>query len=249
MEQAMYDIQAAKMSLDNKFYEWAAFQSVQAAEKALKAVLVHSGWRAPKMHRLSVLMGLGNEANPEFKKTKFKFRELETYTFISRYPFALPGKNQSPHKFITEKDANKAYHYAQDILEKVNKLLKVEIKGKQKKVEQHLSKEQLESRIKEVTEILKKEFNPEKIILFGSFAKKGMEDKDEFTTMDIMIIADSKLPFIDRIREARMVTKGGIPAIEPLVYTPEEFRIMTEEEGEGFLEEAVEKGRVLYEKR
>ncbi len=122
--QSKYDIEAADLSKENGFYEWACFQSEQAVEKALKAVLVHAGWRPPKMHRLAVLMAYCNKANDNFKKTKFEFRDLEAFTFVSRYPFLVPGENLSPHEFITLYDAQKCINQAKTFLEKILNLLK-----------------------------------------------------------------------------------------------------------------------------
>lgn len=124
LEQAEFDLEAAKVSCDNGFNEWACFQSEQAVEKALKAVLVNAGWRPPKMHKLAVLMSYCNNANSEFKKTKFEFRDLESFTFVSRYPFLIPGENLSPHNFITLDDAKRCINQARSFLDKIQKLLK-----------------------------------------------------------------------------------------------------------------------------
>jgi len=123
MAQSFYDLQAAEMSKNNGFFEWACFQSEQAVEKALKSVLVHAGWRAPKMHKLAVLMSYCNNANENFRKTKFEFRDLESFTFVSRYPFLIPGENLSPHDFITLADAEKCINQARNFLEKIHILL------------------------------------------------------------------------------------------------------------------------------
>ncbi|MDD3647466.1 MAG: HEPN domain-containing protein [Candidatus Dojkabacteria bacterium] len=125
LEQASYDLEAAEVSKNSAFYEWACFQAEQSAEKALKAVLVHAGWRPPKMHKLAVLMSYCNNANEEFRKTKFEFRDLEAFTFVSRYPFLVPGENLSPHKFIRLSDAEKCINQAKAFLQKIKALLNV----------------------------------------------------------------------------------------------------------------------------
>jgi HEPN domain-containing protein len=125
IKQARFDMGAAELSKENGYYEWACFQSEQAVEKALKAVLVFSGWRPPKMHKLSVLMSYCNKANEEFSKTKLQFRDLETFTFLSRYPFLIPGENLSPHEFITLDDAQRCIDQANRFLNKIQKLLNV----------------------------------------------------------------------------------------------------------------------------
>lgn len=250
IEQAKFDLQAARISYENGFYEWTTFQSVQAVEKALKSVIVYSGWRPPKLHRLSVLIGLANQVNPEFERIKFLFNDLESFTFISRYPFALPGNYATPHDSISKGDADKAYNQAVDIVGKIGSLLEVSVVPEHsfEIVEQSLTLEEIDERIRQIVGVIKREFDPDKIVLFGSFAEKNKKNSRPFNTMDIMVIAKTDLPFFERIKKVREVTKGGIPTIEPLVYTPEEFQSLKDEEGEGLLEEAIEKGRVLYER-
>ncbi len=87
-------------------------------------------------------------------------------------------------------------------------------------------------------------FSPEKIILFGSFARG---ESGSGSTIDLLIIAETDLKFFERIKKAMIACSGGFPSIEPIVYTPTEFASLLEQ-GEGFLEEALEEGRVIYEK-
>lgn len=124
LKQAEFDFEAAQLSMNCNFFEWACFQSEQAVEKALKAVLVRAGWRAPKMHKLAVLMSFCNKANEAFRRTKFEFRDLESFTFVSRYPFLIPGENLSPHEFITLDDAERCINQARAFLDKIQNLLK-----------------------------------------------------------------------------------------------------------------------------
>lgn len=105
VEQSKYDLDAASLSLQNGFHEWASFQSQQCVEKVLKAVIVKAGYRAPKIHKLAILMSFCNRSNDKFRNTKFEFRDIEAFTYISRYPFLIPGENSSPHNYITKDDA------------------------------------------------------------------------------------------------------------------------------------------------
>lgn len=107
----------------------------------------------------------------------------------------------------------------------------------------HLRADQeIANRIRVAVENLKLAFNPIKIVLFGSYARG---DYSEDSTIDIFIIAKTDARFVDRIRSAIEVT-GGFPPIEPIVYTPEEFDLL-QEQGEGFIESALNEGVVLYE--
>lgn len=103
----------------------------------------------------------------------------------------------------------------------------------------------LVERIDDCVKKLVKAFDPEKVILFGSFARG---EAKEGSTLDFMIITTTKLRFFDRIKKALLACKGGFPSIEPLVYTPKEIQLLLDQ-GEGFLEDAMEEGVVLYQKR
>jgi predicted nucleotidyltransferase len=99
-------------------------------------------------------------------------------------------------------------------------------------------------RVESCVKKLIKAFKPEKIILFGSYARGETVNSN---TLDLMIIADTDLRFFDRIKKALKSCSGGEPAIEPLVYTPKEFDHLLSQ-GEGFLEDALEEGIVVYDK-
>lgn len=251
LEQSGYDLEASKLSLKEGFFEWSCYQSIQSVEKSLKAVIVQSGERPPKIHKLGILVSMCNHVNKAFFEVKFNFRKLESYTFISRYPFVNPEHNLSPHNFIKKIDAEACINQAIEINQKINEFLK----SKQFKkgeplnlLDIYFTEAEIQNRIKEVINSVKSsnQLQPQKIILFGGFAREGTRPKT--STMDILIIAQTKLPFFERIEHVREITKGNTPIIEPLVYTKEEFDFLIKEEGEGFLESAIEEGRVVWEK-
>lgn len=124
LRQAQFDINAAEVMLSNGFYEWAAFQSEQCIEKALKSLIVHAGFRPPKIHKISILISICNNINHEFSKTKFRFRDIESFTFISRYPFLIPGENSAPHDYITYEDAKLCINEAETFFQQIQNLLK-----------------------------------------------------------------------------------------------------------------------------
>lgn len=247
--QGEFDLEASRVSMDNGFYEWATFQAVQSVEKALKAVIVYSGATPPRIHKLQTLIGICNRVNTEFNDTKFEFRFLESFTFVSRYPFLLPGKSKTPHELITKVDAERALKQAEAFLKKVAVILSHPTKIEESKFEytEVFTKDEVEKRLVEIEKALVEKFDPEKIVLFGRFARE--ENVSKLSTMDILIIAETELSFIDRIFEARQATKHGEPIIEPIVYTPDEFKVMTDDESESFFESALAEGRVLYEKK
>ncbi|MEW6232661.1 MAG: nucleotidyltransferase domain-containing protein [Chloroflexota bacterium] len=98
--------------------------------------------------------------------------------------------------------------------------------------------------ILEIVEKIRREYQPDRIILFGSFAS-GMPDRD--SDIDLLIIKDTQDRPIDRrVAVARMVSdpKRLIP-FEPIVLTPKEVKERLET-GDQFLKGILQKGEVLY---
>lgn len=251
LEQSKYDLQAAQTSFDVGSYEWTCYQSLQSVEKCIKAVIVHAGFRPPKVHKLGVLMGMANSANPNFKNISLKFRKIESYTFISRYPFVIPGQSQTPHELINKEDGETCLNIARDVYATITAFIQQNTSHADKDLildEYYFKGDEVQTRINTVIEELNKSEKLEivKIILFGGFAREYSRPKT--STMDILIVADTELSFIERIQYVREITRGGEPIIEPLIYTPSEFKELVEEEGEGFLESALDEGKVLWER-
>ncbi|MBS7649472.1 MAG: nucleotidyltransferase domain-containing protein [Candidatus Bathyarchaeia archaeon] len=98
--------------------------------------------------------------------------------------------------------------------------------------------EKIEAYVKRVVESL----NPHMVILFGSFATG---DINEGSDIDILVVADFKENFLDRIKTLMELNTFGIP-IEPIGYTPREFEEMRMG-GNRFIMEVTEKGKILYQ--
>jgi HEPN domain-containing protein/predicted nucleotidyltransferase len=251
LESAINDLNASEVSLNNQLYEWTCYQAVQSVEKVLKAVIVHAGWNPPKTHKLGVLVSLCNKANNMFTNVKLNFRILESYTFITRYPFVYPDQgNRTPHEIISKKDAETCHRIAKDLHQKVNDFLSKSeaIVTFAPEIQQfYYSEEEIKERIQGVIVAIRNadKINVQKIMIFGSFAREKVAARTK--TMDILVVGETELNFIDRLTYVRELTKGSEPIVEPLVYTPNELDFMLNEEGEGFLESAIAEGRVLYE--
>jgi len=101
--------------------------------------------------------------------------------------------------------------------------------------------------ISSAVEKLKKEYCPEKIILFGSYAYgKPSMDSD----IDLLIVKDTKEGKIARFVEVKRIiynSRTKVP-ISPLVYTPNELKRRLKL-GDDFINEIITKGSLLYEKR
>lgn len=105
-------------------------------------------------------------------------------------------------------------------------------------------KEDVKAQIEKLKGRLIKEYNPEKIILFGSLAKG---DYHELSDIDMIVIKKTKKRFLERIGDVLMLNDTNM-CLECFVYTPDEFAKMIEEENP-FIEEALKSGVVLYEKQ
>lgn len=85
-------------------------------------------------------------------------------------------------------------------------------------------------------------YQPQKVILFGSFARG---DYHALSDVDMLIIKETDQSFIERIGDVLALCDYSIP-LEPLVYTPEEFERMCKE-GNSLIEQVLQEGKVIYE--
>lgn len=92
---------------------------------------------------------------------------------------------------------------------------------------------------------IKKDYQPEKILLFGSYAL-GREKPE--SDIDIMVIKDTKESFFRRLKRVALLCKDIDEAIDFLVYTPHEYDLMVSRYNP-FFESIRNQSRVLYEKR
>ena len=100
--------------------------------------------------------------------------------------------------------------------------------------------------IQRMSQILEEKYRPERIVLFGSFAK-GRITRD--SDVDLLIVKRTSLPFYQRLVEVRRLVSSarrGIP-FDPIVVTPEELSCRIKV-GDRFLEDILQSGQVLYAK-
>lgn len=102
----------------------------------------------------------------------------------------------------------------------------------------------IEAYLKEAVKKIVSEFNPEKIILFGSYAYgKPTPDSD----IDLMVIMETKERPHKRAVALRKILKNlGVPK-DIIVKTPDEFERFRDIVGT-IVYPAAHKGRVLYER-
>ncbi len=99
-----------------------------------------------------------------------------------------------------------------------------------------------QDQINSVVEIIVKNVNPEKVILFGSYAYgEPHEDSD----LDILVIKDTDDDRYRRTREIRRYLRGTKIPIDIVVYTKAEVEDWQDTKS-AFITQLIEKGRVLY---
>jgi len=99
-------------------------------------------------------------------------------------------------------------------------------------------------RLERAIECIKK-YGPEKIILFGSYAR---EESDEYSDLDFVVIKETDKRFLERLIDVAKLIDNDLGQIDIFVYTPEEFQRMIEG-GNPFIEQVLKDGRVVYESK
>ncbi|MFH0772611.1 MAG: nucleotidyltransferase domain-containing protein [Candidatus Omnitrophota bacterium] len=96
-----------------------------------------------------------------------------------------------------------------------------------------------------IVEKTKKDYNPEKIILFGSYAQgNSTADSD----IDLLVIKDSNYRRDERDKEIRELLKDIKFPLDIFVYTPKEAKKFYNLKG-SFINEVFNKGKVIYERQ
>ena len=98
--------------------------------------------------------------------------------------------------------------------------------------------------VKRFINLIINKFNLKKVIIFGSFARG---DYHKGSDLDLIIVGEFKERFIDRIGKIMELNDTNLE-IDAMVYTEEEFQKMIQER-RPFIEQALEEGIVVYEKR
>lgn len=100
-----------------------------------------------------------------------------------------------------------------------------------------------EDKVQQLTDKIVREYHPQKVILFGSYAwGTPTEDSD----LDFFVVKETGEPAVEREVSLRRILFGSGVPIDVLVYTPEEVA-QRREIDDPFIEEVLSKGKVLYE--
>ncbi len=82
-----------------------------------------------------------------------------------------------------------------------------------------------------------------KVVVFGSYAR---EEADEYSDLDLIIVAETETPFLERFRDYTGIFDIWLKGLDMLIYTPDELERMQEEENP-FVTHALGEGIVIYE--
>ena len=105
-------------------------------------------------------------------------------------------------------------------------------------------KAQLEQELKRATEVLVREYQPQRMILFGSLAHGTVH---EWSDIDLAIVKDTPRRFIDRIGEVLRLVDSDL-ALNVIVYTPQEVARMRASDHSFWTDQIEKKGKVLYDR-
>ncbi len=96
--------------------------------------------------------------------------------------------------------------------------------------------------LEEISERLIDRYDPDRIILFGS---RATDRYDKNSDIDLLVVKDTDQTPLGRQIEVQSLLSDRAVPIDIVVYTPEEMRYLYSV-GSPFVEEIVEKGRLLY---
>ena len=102
----------------------------------------------------------------------------------------------------------------------------------------------LERELQRFVEILRRDYRPLKVLLFGSLAT---DDTGPWSDIDLVVIKETDQRFLDRAKEVIRLLRPRV-GVDILVYTPQEFELMSRDR-QFVRTEILRKGRVLYERR
>jgi uncharacterized protein len=102
-----------------------------------------------------------------------------------------------------------------------------------------------ENKISEIVKKIASGYNPEKIILFGSYASGTAAENSD---IDIFVIKDSELPRPQRTMQLRRMLIGSQIPMDLIVYTPSEVD-KEKDEKYSFVYEVLNSGKTVYERK
>lgn len=100
------------------------------------------------------------------------------------------------------------------------------------------------TKINDIVNTIAVRFNPDKIILFGSYANGNPNNSSD---LDLLIVKDTDQPRHKRSFEFQKALIGTMIPLDILVYTKKEFEIEKDEK-KSFLNSVIKTSKILYER-
>jgi len=120
IRQAENDLAMAEFARSGQFYAQACYHCSQAAEKALKGLLIGLGQDPPRSHSLERLVDALADLGLEVESLRdLQLKALSRMTTATRYPDA----DEAPMNLFDAKDCDLALGVAKSVLETVTKSL------------------------------------------------------------------------------------------------------------------------------
>lgn len=113
LKQSHSDLDAAEDSAGSSHFEWACFQAQQAAEKALKALIISKGGES-RVHSINFLLSNLPENIKVSEQIYNTAKELDKHYIPTRYPDSF--STGIPKDFFTSDDARRAIANAKKII-------------------------------------------------------------------------------------------------------------------------------------
>ena len=118
LKRARSNLIRAKHPIEGVYLEDLCFDAQQAAEKAIKAVLIHLNVRFPRTHDLAELLTLVEKAGQRVPEQVKRASILTPYAVESRYP----GLSEP----VTKEEYEEAVSIAEEVLRWAEEVLKKE---------------------------------------------------------------------------------------------------------------------------
>jgi len=115
LQQALYDLKAARWNIQGGFHDTACFLAQQAGEKTLKSLLYYLGSRRTALltHSLVEMIEAAKKQVNALAGLSDEARQLDLHHIPSRYPNGLPSGY--PHRFYGKALAEQAVAAAERI--------------------------------------------------------------------------------------------------------------------------------------
>ena len=126
IRQAQNDLAMAEFARSGQFYAQACYHCSQAAEKALRGLLIGLGQEPPRSHSLERLVDALADMGLEVESLRaLPLKSLSRMTTATRYPDA----DGVPADLFDQRDYDLALGVAKSVLETVTKILEDEDRG------------------------------------------------------------------------------------------------------------------------